>query len=122
MSKEKKNSIDTLYEQTMLITKQLEELKREVMGEKTYSFTEKQLQLFSESLYENFIQLQSSQTSEIEFSSDYVEIELIDNVILATIDSVGIHEEIESNTERPTEKEMSNMVSEILGDMEMELR
>jgi hypothetical protein len=31
MSKEKKNSIDSLYEQTMLIAKQVEQLKKDVM-------------------------------------------------------------------------------------------
>jgi len=54
MSKEKKSSIDSLYEQTMLIAKQVKELKKEVMGEQTYSFTKEQLKEFSERLYDNF--------------------------------------------------------------------
>ena len=71
MSKEKKSSIDSLYEQTMLIAKQVKELKKEVMGEQTYSFTKEQLKEFSERLYDNFTEYYNSQISEIEFSNDF---------------------------------------------------
>jgi len=122
MSKEKKNSIDSLYEQTMLIAKQVEQLKKEVMGEQTYSFTKQQLKEFSERLYDNFVQLQNSSISEIEFSSDYVQLELEDNVIVASIDSTGISDEIESLVEPPNTYEMDNMISEILESMKIELQ
>jgi hypothetical protein len=122
MSKEKKNSIDSLYEQTMLIAKQVEQLKKEVMGEQTYSFTKQQLKEFSDALYDNFVQLQNSSISGIEFSSDYVQLELEDNVIVASIDSTGISDEIESLVEPPSTYEMDNMISEILENMDIELQ
>jgi hypothetical protein len=122
MSKEKKNSIDSLYEQTMLIAKQVEQLKKEVMGEQTYSFTKQQLKEFSDSLYDNFVQFQNSSISGIEFSSDYVQLELEDNVIVASIDSTGISDEIESVVEPPSTYEMDNMISEILESMKIELQ
>jgi hypothetical protein len=122
MSKEKKNSIDSLYEQTMLIAKQVEQLKKEVMGEQTYSFTKQQLKEFSDALYDNFVQLQNSSISGIEFSSDYVQLELEDNVIVASIDSTGISDEIESVVEPPSTYEMDNMISEILESMKIELQ
>jgi hypothetical protein len=122
MSKEKKNSIDSLYEQTMLIAKQVEQLKKEVMGEQTYSFTKQQLKEFSDSLYDNFVQFQNSSISGIEFSSDYVQLELEDNVIVASIDSTGISDEIESLVEPPSTYEMDNMISEILESMKIELQ
>jgi hypothetical protein len=122
MSKEKKNSIDSLYEQTMLIAKQVEQLKKEVMGEQTYSFTKQQLNEFSDALYDNFVQLQNSSISGIEFSSDYIQLELEDNVIVASIDSTGISDEIESLVEPPSTYEMDNIISEILESMKIELQ
>ena len=94
MSKEK-SSIDSLLEQVSSLKKEVENFKTLVMGEKTYSFTEKQLQEFSEALYENFLQFQSSQISEIEFSDDAVILELEDNVIVTTIDSSIISDGVE---------------------------
>jgi hypothetical protein len=122
MSKEKKNSIDSLYEQTMLIAKQVEQLKKEVMGEQTYSFTKQQLKEFSERLYDNFIEYNNSQISEIEFSNDFIELELVDNVIVTSINSASISNEIENVVESPTDKEMLNIISEILDGMEIELQ
>jgi hypothetical protein len=122
MPKEKKSSIDSLYEQTMLIAKQVKELKKEVMGEQTYSFTQEQLKEFSEQLYENLIQFQGVQISEIEFSNDFIELELVDNMIVTSINSASISNEIENIVEPPTDKEMSNMISEILENMEIELQ
>ena len=122
MSKEKKSSIDSLYEQTMLIAKQVKELKKEVMGEQTYSFTQEQLKEFAESLYENFKQYHNSQISDIDFSDEIVSLELVDNVIVPTIDSSEVSGMIENNVESPSEKEMENMVKEILESMEIELQ
>ena len=122
MSKEKKNSIDSLYEQTMLIAKQVKELKKEVMGEQTYSFTQEQLKEFSERLYDNFTEYNNSQISEIEFSNDFIELELVDNVIVTSINSESVSNEIENAVESPTDKEMSNIISEILDGMEIELQ
>ena len=119
---EKKSSVDTLLEQVTTLSKAVENLKKEVMGEKTYTFTEKQLKEFSDSLYENFTQFQGTQISEIEFSSDYVQLELEDNVIVASIDSNGISDEIESLVEPPSTYEMDNMIKEVLESMEIELR
>ena len=122
MSKEKKNSIDSLYEQTMLIAKQVKELKKEVMGEQTYSFTKEQLKEFSERLYDNFVQFQNSSISEIEFSQDSVQLELEDNVIVVSIDSSIISDEIENSSSSPDDSEMENMISEILENMDIELQ
>ena len=122
MSKEKKSSIDSLYEQTMLIAKQVKELKKEVMGEQTYSFTQEQLKEFSERLYDNFTEYHNSQISEIEFSNDFIELELVDNVIVTSINSESVSNEIENAVESPTDKEMSNIISEILDGMEIELQ
>jgi hypothetical protein len=122
MPKEKKSSIDSLYEQTMLIAKQVKELKKEVMGEQTYSFTEEQLKEFSERLYDNFTEYNNSQISEIEFSNDFIELELVDNVIVTSINSESVSNEIEKVVESPNDKEMSNMISEILDGMEIELQ
>jgi len=122
MSKEKKSSIDSLYEQTMLIAKQVKELKKEVMGEQTYSFTQEQLKEFSERLYDNFTEYNNSQISEIEFSNDFIELELVDNVIVTSINSASVSNEIENVVESPTDKEMSNIISEILDGMEIELQ
>jgi hypothetical protein len=106
----------------MLIAKQVKELKKEVMGEQTYSFTQEQLKEFSEQLYENLIQFQGVQISEIEFSNDFIELELVDNMIVTSINSASISNEIENIVEPPTDKEMSNMISEILENMEIELQ
>ena len=122
MSKEKKNSIDSLYEQTMLIAKQVEQLKKEVMGEQTYSFTKQQLKEFSERLYDNFTEYHNSQISEIEFSQDSVQLELEDNVIVVSIDSSIISDEIENSSSSPNDSEMENMISEILENMDIELQ
>jgi hypothetical protein len=122
MSKEKKNSIDSLYEQTMLIAKQVKELKKEVMGEQTYSFTKEQLKEFSERLYDNFTEYNNSQISEIEFSQDSVQLELEDNVIVVSIDSSIISDEIENSSSSPNDSEMDNMISEILENMDIELQ
>jgi len=122
MPKEKKSSIDSLYEQTMLIAKQVKELKKEVMGEQTYSFTQEQLKEFSERLYDNFTEYNNSQISEIEFSNDFIELELVDNVIVTSINSESVSNEIENVVESPNDKEMSNMISEILDGMEIELQ
>ena len=122
MSKEKKSSIDSLYEQTMLIAKQVKELKKEVMGEQTYSFTKEQLKEFSERLYDNFTEYNNSQISEIEFSNDFIELELVDNVIVTSINSASISNEIDNIVESPNDKEMSNIISEILDGMEIELQ
>ena len=122
MPKEKKSSIDSLYEQTMLIAKQVKELKKEVMGEQTYSFTQEQLKEFSERLYDNFTEYHNSQISEIEFSNDFIELELVDNMIVTSISSASISNEIENVVESPTDKEMSNIISEILDGMEIELQ
>jgi len=122
MPKEKKSSIDSLYEQTMLIAKQVKELKKEVMGEQTYSFTEEQLKEFSERLYDNFTEYHNSQISEIEFSNDFIELELVDNVIVTSINSASVSNEIENVVESPTDKEMSNIISEILDGMGIELQ
>jgi flagellar motor protein MotB len=122
MPKEKKSSIDSLYEQTMLIAKQVKELKKEVMGEQTYSFTQEQLKEFSERLYDNFTEYNNSQISEIEFSNDFIELELVDSMIVTSINSASISNEIENIVEPPTDKEMSNIISEILDGMEIELQ
>ena len=122
MPKEKKSSIDSLYEQTMLIAKQVKELKKEVMGEQTYSFTQEQLKEFSERLYDNFTEYNNSQISEIEFSNDFIELELVDSMIVTSINSASISNEIENTVEPPTDKEMSNIISEILDGMEIELQ
>jgi hypothetical protein len=122
MSKEKKNSIDSLYEQTMLIAKQVKELKKEVMGEQTYSFTKEQLKEFSERLHDNFTEYHNSQISEIEFSQDSVQLELEDNVIVVSIDSSIISDEIENSSSSPNDSEMDNMISEILENMDIELQ
>jgi flagellar motor protein MotB len=122
MPKEKKSSIDSLYEQTMLIAKQVKELKKEVMGEQTYSFTQEQLKEFSERLYDNFTEYHNSQISEIEFSNDFIELELVDSMIVTSINSASISNEIENIVEPPTDKEMSNIISEILDGMEVELQ
>ena len=122
MPKEKKSSIDSLYEQTMLIAKQVKELKKEVMGEETYSFTKEQLKEFSERLYDNFTEYNNSQISEIEFSNDFIELELVDSMIVTSINSASISNEIENIVESPTDKEMSNIISEILDGMEIELQ
>jgi hypothetical protein len=122
MPKEKKSSIDSLYEQTMLIAKQVKELKKEVIGEETYSFTKEQLKEFSERLYDNFTEYHNSQISEIEFSNDFIELELVDSMIVTSINSASISNEIENIVEPPTDKEMSNIISEILDGMEIELQ
>ena len=122
MPKEKKSSIDSLYEQTMLIAKKVKELKKEVMGEQTYSFTQEQLKEFSERLYDNFTEYHNSQISEIEFSNDFIELELVDSMIVTSINSASISNEIENIVEPPTDKEMSNIISEILDGMEIELQ
>jgi flagellar motor protein MotB len=106
----------------MLIAKQVKELKKEVMGEQTYSFTKQQLKEFSERLYDNFIEYHNSQISEIEFSQDSVQLELEDNVIVVSIDSSIISDEIENSSSSPDDSEMENMISEILDGMEIELQ
>jgi hypothetical protein len=119
MSKEKKSSVDSLLEQVTALNKAVAGLKKEVMSEKVYKLTEKEMFEFLDSMYGTFKEWYNSEISEIEFSESAVGFDVDGNLIIPSIDSNVIAEEIETHISDPTEIQMKNMVLEVMQDLDI---
>jgi len=119
MSKEKKSSVDSLLEQVTALNKAVAGLKKEVMSEKVYKLTEEQMFEFLDSMYTAFKEWYNSEISEIEFSESAVSFDVDGNLIIPSIDSNVIAEEIETNLSDPTETQMKNMALEVMEDLDI---
>lgn len=113
--------LDQLLEQVQKINEEVKSLKGQVMDGKVYKLTEKQMKEFVSGLYYAFSEWNQNEVSNIEFSDSAVNIEIDSFVIIPTIDSNVIADEIESYTETPTEIQMMNMASEIMEDLGINL-
>lgn len=113
--------LDQLLEQVEKINAEVKSLKGKVMDEKVYKMTEKQMKEFISGLYYAFSEWNQNEISNVEFSDSAVNIEVDSFVIIPTIDSTVIADEIESYTEVPTEIQMMNMASEVMEDLGIEL-
>ena len=113
--------LDQLLEQVEKINAEVKSLKGQVMDEKVYKMTEKQMKEFISGLYYAFSEWNQNEIANVEFSNSAVNIEVDSFVIIPTIDSIVIADEIESYTEVPTEIQMMNMASEVMEDLGIEL-
>ena len=113
--------LDQLLEQVEKINSDVKRLKGQVMDEKVYSLNEKQMKEFVSGLYYAFSEWNRNEISSIEFSDSAVNIEIDSFVIIPTIDSSVIADEIESYSEIPTEIQMMNIASEVMEDLGIQL-
>jgi hypothetical protein len=113
--------LDQLLEQVEKINAEVKSLKGQVMNEKVYKLTEKQMKEFISGLYYAFSEWNQNEISNIDFSESVVSIEVDSLVIIPTIDSSMIADEIESYTDIPTDDQMMNIVSEVMEDLGIEL-
>ena len=113
--------LDELLEQVQKINNEIKNLKGQVMDEKVYKLNEKQMKEFVSGLYHSFSEWNQNEISSIEFSESVVSIEVDSLVIIPTIDSSMIADEIESYTDIPTEIQMMNIASEVMQDLSIEL-
>jgi hypothetical protein len=113
--------LDELLEQVQKINNEIKNLKGQVMDEKVYKLNEKQMKEFVSGLYHSFSEWNQNEISSIEFSESVVSIEVDSLVIIPTIDSSMIADEIESYTDIPTEIQMMNIASEVMEDLGIEL-
>jgi len=113
--------LDQLLEQVEKINAEVKSLKGKVMDEKVYKLTEKQMKEFVSGLYFAFSEWNQDEISNVEFSDSAVNIEVDSFVIIPTIDSSVIADEIENYTEVPTEIQMMNIASEVMEDLGIEL-
>jgi hypothetical protein len=113
--------LDELLEQVQKINNEIKNLKGQVMDEKVYKLNEKQMKEFVSGLYHSFSEWNQNEISSIEFSESVVSIEVDSLVIIPTIDSSMIADEIENYSEIPTEIQMMNIASEVMEDLGIEL-
>lgn len=113
--------LDQLLEQVQKINEEVKSLKGQVMDDKVYKLTEKQMKEFVSGLYYSFSEWNQNEISSVEFSESAVTFEVDGNIIVPTIDSDAISDEIEQYTEVPTEIQMMNMASEVMEDLGIEL-
>ena len=113
--------LDQLLEQVQKINEEVKSLKGQVMDDKVYKLTEKQMKEFVSGLYYSFSEWNQNEISSVEFSESAVTFEVDGNMIVPTIDSDAISDEIEQYTEVPTEIQMMNMASEVMEDLGIEL-
>ena len=113
--------LDQLLEQVQKINEEVKSLKGQVMDEKVYNLTEKQMKEFVSGLYYSFSEWNQNEISSVEFSESAVTFKVDGNMIVPTIDSDAISDEIEQYTEVPTEIQMMNMASEVMEDLGIEL-
>ena len=113
--------LDQLLEQVQKINAEVKSLKGQVMNEKVYKLTEEQMKEFVDGLYTVFTDWNTNETSNVEFSESVVSFEIDGNMIIPTIDSSMIADEINSYSEKPTEIQMMNMASEVMEDLGIEL-
>jgi hypothetical protein len=108
--------LDQLLEQVEKINAEVKSLKGQVMDEKVYKLTEKQMEEFVSGLYYSF-----SEWNQVEFSESVVTLDVDGHTIIPTIDSDMISDEIQQYTETPTEIQMMNMASEVMEDLGIQL-
>jgi hypothetical protein len=113
--------LDQLLEQVQKINEEVKSLKGQVMDEKVYKLTEKQMEEFVSGLYNSFSDWNQNEISNIEFSDSVVSIEVDSFVIIPTIDSSMIADEIGSYTDIPTDDQMMNMASGVMEDLGIQL-
>ena len=113
--------LDQLLEQVQKINEEVKSLKGQVMDDKVYKLTEKQMKEFVSGLYYSFSEWNQNEISSVEFSESAVTFEVDGNLIVPNIDSDAISDEIEQYTEVPTEIQMMNMASEVMEDLGIEL-
>jgi hypothetical protein len=113
--------LDELLEQVQKINNEIKNLKGQVMDEKVYKLNEKQMKELVSGLYHSFSEWNQNEISSIEFSESVVSIEVDSLVIIPTIDSSMIADEIENYSEIPTEIQMMNIASEVMEDLGIEL-
>lgn len=121
MSKTPKMSAKDLQKQVEMLEETLKNLKEKVKSDKVYKLTEEQMKEFVDGLYTVFTDWNTNETSNVEFSESVVSFEIDGNMIIPTIDSSMIADEIQSYSEKPTETQMMNMASEIMEDLGIEL-
>jgi len=113
--------LDQLLEQVQKINEEVKILKGEVMDDKVYKLTEKQMKEFVSGLYYSFSEWSQVEISSMEFSESVVTFEVDGHMIVPTIDSDMISDEIQQYTEVPTEIQMMNMATEVMQDLSIEL-
>lgn len=113
--------LDQLLEQVQKINEEVKSLKGEVMDDKVYKLTEKQMKEFVSGLYYSFSEWSQVEISSMEFSESVVTFEVEGHMIVPTIDSDMISDEIQQYTEVPTEIQMMNMATEVMQDLSIEL-
>lgn len=113
--------LDQLLEQVEKINAEVKSLKGQVMNEKVYKLTEKQMEEFVSGMYYAFSEWNRNEISSIEFSESVVTFEIDGHTIIPTIDSNMIADEIDSYTDTPTEIQMMNMATEVMQDLSIEL-
>lgn len=114
-------SAKDLQKQVEMLEETLKNLKGQVKSDMVYKLTEDQMKEFVSGLYHSFTEWNQNEISNIEFSDSSVNLEIESFVIIPTIDSNAIAEEIESYSETPTEVQMMNMASEVMEDLGIEL-
>ena len=113
--------LDQLLEQVEKINAEVKSLKGQVMDEKVYKLTEKQMEEFVSGLYYSFSEWNQNEISSVEFSESVVTLDVDGYTIIPIIDSVIISDEIQQYTETPTEIQMMNMASEVMEDLGIQL-
>jgi len=121
MAKSTKISEKDLQKQVEELEKTLKNLKGKMKSDRVYKITEEQMKDFVDNLYTVFTEWNTDETSNIEFSESVVSFEVDGNMIIPTIDSSMIADEIHNYSEKPTETQMMNMATEIIEDLGIEL-
>ena len=109
-----------LKKQVEQLENMIQDMKNQMKSSETtkeYKFNEEQMNEFVNSLYIKFNDWFVNLVSEYEFSEDCVSIEVDELVIVPTIESSSIADEISNNIIKPSDEELMDMVQETIDGM-----
>jgi hypothetical protein len=109
-----------LKKQVEQLENMIQDMKNQMKSSETtkeYKFNEEQMNEFVNSLYIKFNDWFVNLVNEYEFSEDCVSIEVDELVIVPTIESSSIADEISNNIIKPSDEELMDMVQETIDGM-----
>jgi hypothetical protein len=114
-SKELKKQVEQLENMIQVMKTQMKSSETT----KEYKFNEEQMNEFVNSLYVKFNDWMVNWVNEHEFSEDCVSIKVDDLVIIPTIESSSIADEIGGYIIPPSEEELYDMTQEVIDEMDL---
>jgi hypothetical protein len=114
-SKELKKQVEQLENMIQVMKTQMKSSETT----KEYKFNEEQMNEFVNILYVKFHDWMVSWVNEHEFSEDCVSIKVDDLVIIPTIESSSIADEIGGYINPPSEEELYDMTQEVIDEMDL---